>query len=167
VRRIVREHRRSNEADRVEFGYVRWPQSFGSGALPWEAAASLMPLMRLLDERRFPRPTMRRARWYWRIMLAVPGLPVGRAYQLAGVLSAIEVGGQDPLETWQAVESRLLSAGETAEAVGVPLAGLDLDGAASVLRELSPRMTHADARDVLEFVAGRSDAEEGSDHDQA
>src|SRR5581483_2832123 len=66
---------RLDAASAQEYTLVRWPQSFMAGALPWEAARPVLDYLRLCDQQGLPRPTVRAARWFWRLRLAAPTLP--------------------------------------------------------------------------------------------
>ena len=70
-RRFVTE---KSAAERAEYRYVRWPESFEAGLLPWEASRVVLDLLRAFAGAA-PGPTVRLARWAWHVHLAAPGLP--------------------------------------------------------------------------------------------
>lgn len=68
-RRLYKEHKDKPVEARQLAAYIKWPESFSDTGipLPYEAAP---PLLRLLRFR--IRPTVRTARWYWRIVQSMP-----------------------------------------------------------------------------------------------
>lgn len=82
------------------YRYVYWPESFQAGDLPWEAAAVVLELMEDHRQRhqRAPdiwteRPTVRLARWFWRVTQAAPDAPKGWRSEFAGALARAEALG--------------------------------------------------------------------------
>ncbi len=79
----------------VQAGYklVRWPDSFGSPDLPWEAASDVLELIRSYPDGDY-RCTVRLAWWFWRVTLAAPALDFVMRRTMATVLAERELGGQ-------------------------------------------------------------------------
>src|SRR5262245_58495679 len=64
-----------DEEERRQYTFVRWPESFEWGLLPWEAAPAVFELLR--ERRRVAafrwgdwRSPLRLARWFYRVILA-------------------------------------------------------------------------------------------------
>lgn len=70
VRRLYEAWKQRPEEERREAEQCRWPQSMLAGALPWEASAAVLELLRFRDERGLERPTVRVAQWFYRLRLA-------------------------------------------------------------------------------------------------
>lgn len=101
VSTIARIKRELSPPDRVPLQYVRWPESFSAGILPWEAAASIFEL---LQHRTRP-VTTGEAQWYWRVTLARPDVSVPDRAIVARVSAACDrVGAADG---WRIIESFL------------------------------------------------------------
>lgn len=49
---------------------LRWPEAMGPSGLPWEASNAILRLLRYHFDHGRARPTVRLARWYWRLRLA-------------------------------------------------------------------------------------------------
>lgn len=92
VRRLRDEHRARSEPERAHYREVRWPETMEQGALPWEASAALLELLRQRASFN-TRPTVREARWFWRVTQAAPDAPVRSRATLAGWLAAWEALG--------------------------------------------------------------------------
>jgi len=95
VQRTIEARLRSSKIDKelqqslASLRRVRFPHSFGTPDLPWEAAGPVMDFMVIFEDiqrgpedERFgvlmneePRPTTRAAKWYWRLYLAAPTAP--------------------------------------------------------------------------------------------
>jgi hypothetical protein len=84
-------HKSLRPEEQRQQALFRWPAGIEKGALPWEASAAALELLRWRDE--LPanigggRPTIREVKWFYRLRLAAPSLPIGeasaRAQQLA------------------------------------------------------------------------------------
>ena len=109
--RTISDHKKAHfqqpESERALYRYLRWPETFEAGVLPWEAAAPLMQVLRarLVAGRRHV--TVRWGRWYWRLYLAAPDAPPNTLSALARVISAHEVLGLDMDRVWRAAEGML------------------------------------------------------------
>ncbi|GMU39906.1 MAG: hypothetical protein AMXMBFR23_07720 [Chloroflexota bacterium] len=106
IRTIARWKADAAKLDLTEFQYIRWPQTFDAGLLPWSAAAEILELLGELWPHRGPRFTVRLARWYLRCQQAMniqeavtlPGAqlrstPRAIHLQVAQYLSAREASG--------------------------------------------------------------------------
>ncbi len=105
VRTIMAEHRKASPEERRSFSGVHWPESFGTPELPWEAAPAVLDLVRLTEG---TRPTVRVARWFWRLTLAglADNSPEERAMW---ALLAAECEFSDGTDgVWRSIEQRLL-----------------------------------------------------------
>lgn len=79
------------------FQWVRWPKSFELGALPWEASAAVRELFLLTNgdegvpfDQELKRPTVRLARWFWRVTMARPDMSIEARLNLARVMDDAE-----------------------------------------------------------------------------
>jgi hypothetical protein len=160
VQRVIDEF---PEEARGPYRYVHWPESFVSGALPWEAASALLEELRfaLMTGERF---SVRWGSWYWRLRVSAPNAPRQQIYALAGTMTAAELVGVDPAETWREVERYLAEEVYDVPMPGIALsAGVDPDTRATVLRAISPALgAAADEIVALEAragLAGESDDE--------
>jgi len=54
---------------------LRWPESFGTPELPWEASAACLELLAFRDRSGRLRPSARVAKWFYRLTLAAPEAP--------------------------------------------------------------------------------------------
>lgn len=88
--------------ERALYERVYWPESFEHGALPWEAAEAVLELIAFQEPKR---PTVREARWFWRITQAAPGTRLAQRAGMAFNQSEAEVRG----EASRAVETALLN----------------------------------------------------------
>jgi hypothetical protein len=106
IRRIRAEHLARSEQERVPHRYVRWPESFESGVLPWESARALLDEIAFWHA--FSRPiTVRWARWFWRLHQSAPDAPIAEIRAATGALSAMELLGGPPAEALRAAEAWL------------------------------------------------------------
>jgi hypothetical protein len=80
------------EKERRQYRYFRWPESMEEDSLPWEGASAALELIR--DRAGQPRPSIRLARWYWRVTQIAPDAPAFERRQAAGFLALAEVLGQ-------------------------------------------------------------------------
>lgn len=78
------------EEERRLQGRVHWPEAMLLGLLPWEAAPIVLDLLRWRDGLGRGRPSVRLARWFWRVSLAAPDLSLGERACLAGELADAE-----------------------------------------------------------------------------
>lgn len=105
VRNIMKEHRAAPEQERRLYGQVFWPESFGTPELPWESAPAVLEAIRLSEEGRFSsatwtasvtepyRPTVRTAKWLWRLALAEPDMRARDRLGWARCLADIDASG--------------------------------------------------------------------------
>lgn len=92
ISRILKVHRSAAREERSGYGYVHWPSTFETNALPWEAAAVAMELALSLAAVGEREPTVRLARWAYRIRLASPSMPMSDVQLLAAFYSMAEMG---------------------------------------------------------------------------
>jgi hypothetical protein len=91
VYRLYQEHLKQPEHVRREQALFRWPDAMTSQALPWEASRAALDLLRLFDQSDGKRrPTIRHAKWFWRLRMAAPDLHIGDANYTSAVLAAGE-----------------------------------------------------------------------------
>lgn len=90
VYRCLKEFNDLAPPDRQQYELARWPESFQEGALPWESAATVLALLQVLLPNR---PSVRLARWVWRVRQAVPDAGLGPWLMSARQLAAAEVLG--------------------------------------------------------------------------
>jgi hypothetical protein len=86
IRRYREEIRAASIEEQSAYLRVRWPETFETGLLPWEAARTILGIMRY---REFPPtpPPLGFARWCWRIYLADPGLEAVEILALSRLLT--------------------------------------------------------------------------------
>lgn len=94
------------EGKKREYTLARWPESFITDDLPWEASATILELLQLyLAEGEQHRPTVRAARWFWHVTQAMPRAPATERSAIAWVLTANELlGGELPSDTARRLE---------------------------------------------------------------
>lgn len=118
VRNIMAEHRGASERERRQYALAHWPESFENNPdLPWEAARLILEGMRIHGGKR---PTVRAAKWLWRLSLANQASPdVDSRYalwDLAKIMAAVEASGlPGKEETWRGIERTLLNPGRAGE----------------------------------------------------
>jgi hypothetical protein len=110
IGRIQRQFRPLPEEERRPYRIFRWPESFERGDLPWEAQGAALELMRVWargprlgmvspEARRLlspaARPSVRLARWFWRMTQAAPDATALERRHIAGLLAAAEAGDPD------------------------------------------------------------------------
>lgn len=83
------------EKEAADYRSFDWPRSMGSPDLPWEAGATALELLRLTADDRV-RPTVRVAKWFWRVTLAAPDSPPATRLFVARLLAAQELAGNEP-----------------------------------------------------------------------
>jgi hypothetical protein len=70
---------------------LRWPQSFkATGEFTWDAVRSALDLLQYCDRMGLPRPTVRKAKWFWRLRQASPSMPDEQANRYANSLASAE-----------------------------------------------------------------------------
>ncbi len=94
--------RRKLPQDLTEYRLLYWPESMERRDLPWEASAAALEL--LVSRRGSGRPSIRLAKWLWRVTLAAPGCSLEERYNCAAWLSAREVLGDRPIEGLRGIE---------------------------------------------------------------
>jgi len=92
-----------SEEQKQQYGYADWPDSCISGALPNEASAALLRLLRYYAEVGETRkPTVTYARWFWRLWTAADdaAAPVKRIADLAVLLAEREDDPENAMWAW-------------------------------------------------------------------
>lgn len=87
---------------RIVYRYLSWPHSFESGALPWESSGAMLELLRFFRSNGWSSPTMRIAKWFWRITEAAPDSTAAERYGAAFSCAIIEAGGAsfEGMQAW-------------------------------------------------------------------
>lgn len=93
------------EHEKQRYHSVYWPETFERGILPWEAAAACLELLN--EHQGKERPTVRLARWFWRVTLAAPDAPAFYRRNYAGWLAAAEIVGTGNANVSRYVEAAL------------------------------------------------------------
>src|SRR5262245_26897110 len=79
VRRILADLKSLDDEQRRQNALFSWPRCMDGRDLPWEASRTVLDLLAWRDQRGLGRPTVRHAKWYWRITLAQPDLDAADA----------------------------------------------------------------------------------------
>jgi hypothetical protein len=98
IARYIRAFKPQPEQDRLAYRYASWPESMESVFLPWEASRPLLDLLyeRLKNYKGSPEaamytlPTNLEARWFWRLTLAAPTLPIEQRANMAKQIADTE-----------------------------------------------------------------------------
>ncbi len=73
--------------DLREYRFLYWPDTFERGDLPWEASEAALELLALKEfAPGEARPSVRLARWFWRITQAAPRMLPAERRRLAGLV---------------------------------------------------------------------------------
>ena len=75
IERIRAEWKLRADSEKAPYRLYRWPDSHQSKDLPWEAASAALELCYLAQRVGDNPPSIRVARWFWRLTQAVPDLP--------------------------------------------------------------------------------------------
>lgn len=109
VRNIMAEHRATPIEERRLYNQVFWPESFGTPELPWEAASVVLEAIRDVGGDKVNRPTVRTAKWVWRLSLAGSDMSLWERLLLARNLAACEASAlPNAEETWRSIEIQLI-----------------------------------------------------------
>jgi len=135
VGRIQRKFRQKPDEERRLCRWFYWPESCERGDLPWEASEAALELLRFW-QRGSPttRPSVRLARWFWRITQAAPNASDFERRHYAGWLAAAEAVGADVrrgVERWlcgQEPSLELEFEGATPEALSDLMGGWKFGG---------------------------------------
>jgi len=100
IGRYQRKFRQKDSAEQVGYRWLHWPESFDEGALPWEAAAATLELLRFLREKKMGRPCIMLSRWYWRLTLAAPDAPIADRFGMALLLHDDARHWPEAIEGW-------------------------------------------------------------------
>ena len=109
VRRIYNEHVGKSPEDRRQYVTFQWPDFMREAELPWQASEIILDWIRTFDANLVTRPTISRAKWYWRVHIAAPDLGDGFKSVAARWLSQRELKKDEMTEALsQIVESYLI-----------------------------------------------------------
>ncbi|MGE5618089.1 MAG: hypothetical protein ACM3US_02395 [Sphingomonadaceae bacterium] len=110
VRTYAKIQREAPEHERRQYRLVYWPESFGTPELPWEAAPAVFEAIRMTGEE--SRPTVRTAKWYWRLFLAAPDMAPKDRLRTARQMAAVEVSDLPrAAQSWRLFEWKMLHPG--------------------------------------------------------
>jgi hypothetical protein len=87
---LLQEWRNLPAEERSQQGLFRWPDAMINDSLPWEAGRAGLDLLRWHDRLGVRRPTIRHVKWFWRLTLAAPGIPLPEANYVSAALAANE-----------------------------------------------------------------------------
>ena len=105
------------DEERVPYQKVYWPESFESGALPWDASADTLEMLHAYLHHR-DRPSVRLARWFHHVSRAMPFARAANRMDVAAALTTAQAFGGDryalarQLEGWLAYRAWLPAAKE-------------------------------------------------------
>lgn len=118
VATIGRIKRKMSGPERAPYLYVRWPETFAAGLLPWEAAASIFELL----QHRTKPVTTSEAQWYWRVTLARPDVSVPDRATVAMASALCDRFGA--ADGWRIIESFLAGRVGISEVLAMRIPGL-------------------------------------------
>ncbi len=111
LRRLRRRWETLQAHERAQYGYVHWPETFEAGLLPWEASRAILDLIALYQDKGWGRPTVRMAKWYWRLASVLPDTPNEdrrpAREQMARILAAIEASSKPRHDKLRQIERYL------------------------------------------------------------
>ena len=107
-RTIARIKGRFPLGERSAYGFVRWPETFEAGLLPWESAPTLLKEAAFALGGMRHEITVRYARWFWDIRRAAPTARDEYVRGLAQTLEAKEATGRLAPTDTQAVAGVLM-----------------------------------------------------------
>jgi hypothetical protein len=90
VRRLYEAHKSEPIQLQKEAAFFRWPATMVEGLLPWQASRAALDLVRFRDEHGAGRPTVREAKWYWRVVTAAPEIDPQEAAAAAAFFTTRE-----------------------------------------------------------------------------
>jgi len=83
--------------EKQTYSAFHWPESMLSGALPWEAVPAALELFAYMNTGNSRgRPSIRDARWFWRVTLAAPDISIGERESCSRGLAQLEARGHTP-----------------------------------------------------------------------
>lgn len=94
------------DEERLPYQKVYWPESFESGALPWEASVDTLELLHAYLHHR-DRPSVRMARWFHRVSRAMPFARAAHRLDVAAALTTAEALGGNRYEVARQIEGWL------------------------------------------------------------
>ena len=95
IRDMRTRYRALKEEERESYRFLRWPESFVTGVLPWSAQRAALELVGQLKKGAAPRrPTVSEVRWYCRLTDGAPGASKEHRRWFAFALSSMELNGK-------------------------------------------------------------------------
>jgi hypothetical protein len=91
IQRMIHDFRELASEEQSGYAPVSWPDSFEAGLVPWESARDVLDLVRHCAQTGLPSPTVSEARWWWRLRLASPSVPMEWGSTIARSLAELEV----------------------------------------------------------------------------
>ena len=107
VRYSIEKHKLLPPEEQRQYALFHWPGSLGSPDLPWEASAACLELLAYFQQANrwdpahyASRPTIRLAKWFWRVTLAAPDAPFHyrRAVAVSLAISEVLPGGRPEID---------------------------------------------------------------------
>ncbi len=101
-----------SEEQQAQYRAFYWPESMECGDIPWEASVHCMELLGYLfhSSRRaeeYVRPTIRQAKWFWRVSMAVPDQELSEREAVARLFAIWEAVGGRTKEVTRSLEGFL------------------------------------------------------------
>jgi hypothetical protein len=94
VNKYHREYPGLSEHIRKGYRHFRWPDAMEAGLLPWESSAAVLELLAWSEEHGLPRPPVAIARWYWRMVQALPKATLGVRLRVAITVATHQEAGR-------------------------------------------------------------------------
>ncbi|MFH1141999.1 MAG: hypothetical protein V1724_10165 [Chloroflexota bacterium] len=111
VRRMREEFKTEPAHAQAQYRAFYWPESMERGDIPWEASVHCMELLGYLFHssraEEYGRPTIRQAKWFWRVSTAVPDLHLAERESLARLLAIWQAVGELTKEATRSAEGFL------------------------------------------------------------
>ncbi len=150
---IGRVRKNTTQADKALYEYVRWPETFEVGVLPWESAAALFEWRRNNGGQR---PTVRRFRRFFQVTLARPDWSLDEQEEAALGLALADELGQPDLR--RSVEDALAGLRDMGD-VSVSLPATLWDSFIQQVREVAQRHPAKTLREIEHSEGGDDDAQ--------
>ena len=106
VRRIYQAHMGSDDEQRQQFEPFRWPDSVLAAGLPWDASPVVFEVLQDWNKP----PTVGFVKWYWRVHVAAPDLPLPDKTWAAKFLNDREIDAEFKRVQLRAIETYLARA---------------------------------------------------------
>ena len=99
------------DSEKAQYRYFYWPESMERGDLPWELSEAALALLGYVLHSKirgiFGRPSVRLVRWFWRVSVAAPDLPIASRLVRAYDFTEWELVGGRPREFVRGIEGEL------------------------------------------------------------